>query len=1100
MASVQTLSILMTDMVGSTGLASRVGPAAADDLRREHFSLLREALAETAGSEVKNTGDGLMVAFGSPSAAVECAVAMQQSMERRNRRADEQLLIRIGIGVGEVTAEDSDYFGMPVVEAARLCDKAQAGGILTTELVRAICGRHQDFAAVGRLELKGVPEPVEAFEVGWQPVERAPHGMPLPRRLQGVPPIAFVGREAEREQLKQLLEQARAGGLRIVLLSGEPGIGKTRLACHAALEAHAEDATVLFGRSEEDLRVPYGPWAEALSHYVEHAPEAALRAHIARVGGEVARLVPALRRRLPDAPSPRETDLETERYLLFGAVADLLDEASRRAPVVLILDDLHWADKPSHALIKHLAVKGSEAALLVIGTYRDSDLTRGHPLAEILADLRKEEMVERIPLGGLQEQQVVSLMQAAAGHELRGEGLALAREIRRETDGNPFFVAELLRHLGESGAIYQGESGRWVLAGELAELGLPQSLKEVIGARVERLGAGLGRTLRTAAVIGGDFDLDLLSRVTGEGEEELLEQLTRAVGAALLQESAQVAGRFSFAHALVNHTLYDELGPTRRAALHRSVAEALEQLVGDEPGERVEELAQHWARATTPTEANKTIDYCRLAGERALVRLAPDEARRWFEQALEILEQAPGADPARRCDLLTGLGDAQRQAGVEAFRDTLLEAARLAAGLRDGGRLARAALANSRGFTSTIGRVDDERIAVLEQALEQTQDTSTRASLLSLLAMELTHGAELERRLELSGEALRLAREAGDRKTLAWVLARRFFAVLAPETSESLLEETSELTALADEVDDPVLQFWAAAWRACAVSFHADLEEFDRCRAREHELAERVDQPVLRWMTTWTDAARAAFAGSIDEAETLAQSAAQLGVAAGQPDALTIFFGAQLVLIRYEQGRLGEIVDLMRQAAEDNPGIPGLAAGLALAYCELDRAEEARPLLARFARNGFADVPRDVVTLTTLGLFSETAAELGEREAAAKLYERLEPFSGGLAFSGATIRGPVDLYLGRLAATCGRYDDAARHFAAAASLVERIEGPTWLARVRVGWARMLFERGRPGDAEHARELARQALATARELGLGGIERRASGLLEAAAIR
>ena len=578
MPSIETVSILISDLVGSTGLESRVGPAAADELRHEHFSLLREAISESGGREVKNTGDGLVAAFASASSAVDCAVAMQQRFERRNRHAAEQLLIRIGIGLGEATAEGSDYFGMPAIEAARLCDKAPAAGILMTELVRAICGRGEHrFSPVGALELKGIPEPVEAFEVGWQPAERPPSEIPLPRRLQGVPPIGYVGRQGERAKLDEMLGEARAGALRIALVSGEPGIGKTRLATHAALEAHAAGACVLFGRSELDLRVPYGAWAKALSDYVEHAPQEVLRRHVARMGGEVARLAPQLRARLPDAPAPQETDPETERYLLFGAVANLLKEASNHDPVVLILDDLHWVDKPSLALLKYLVLAGAEAALLVIGTYRESDIVRGHPLSELLADLRKEEGVERIALEGLAEQDVVSLIEAAAGHDIGEPGLALAREIRRESSGNPFFIAELLRHLDESGAINQDESGRWALAGDLSELGLPQSVREVIGVRIERLGEA-AKVLQVAAVIGRDFDLDLLARVTEQPEDELLEQLECAVEASVLQEAALV-GRFSFSHALVNHTLYEELGATRRARLHRRVAEALEEIL-----------------------------------------------------------------------------------------------------------------------------------------------------------------------------------------------------------------------------------------------------------------------------------------------------------------------------------------------------------------------------------------------------------------------------------------------------------------------------------------------------------------------------------------
>ena len=268
-----------------------------------------------------------------------------------------------------------------------------------------------------------------------------------------MPPLGYVGRRAEREGLAFVLEQVGDGDRRVAFISGEPGMGKTRLATHLAVEAHGHGATVLYGRCDEELGVPYGPWVQALRHYVDSAPEEALAAHTSRHGGELARLVPEIRGRVPDYPAPRQSDPETERYLLYGAIAGLLEEATREAPMVLILDDLHWADKPSLSLLRHLVTQGGEMRLLAIGTYRDSDMTRSHPLAELLADLHREEGVSRIPLTGLEEEHVIAIMEAAAGHEMDDTGRRLARAIVRETDGNPFYVAELLRHLTESGVL-----------------------------------------------------------------------------------------------------------------------------------------------------------------------------------------------------------------------------------------------------------------------------------------------------------------------------------------------------------------------------------------------------------------------------------------------------------------------------------------------------------------------------------------------------------------------------------------------------------------------------------------------------------------------
>ena len=570
-AGVETVTILITDLVGSTELESRVGPIVAEALREEHFGLLRDAVGDAGGREVKNTGDGLMVAFESAAAAVSCAVLIQQTFERRNRSAGEKLLIKAGVSAGDASTVDGDVFGMPVIEAARLCDRCSAGQILAKELVAHLAaGRGHAFVSVGPLELKGLPEPISAVEVHWEPAPAT--GIKLPEWLRELPATAYVGRVAERERLAELWGQAREGSLRLVLIAGEAGVGKTRLSTDLASQVHGETATVLYGRCDEDLGVPYQPWVQALGHLVKEAPRRVLDVHVERFGGDLARLVPALRDRVRELPDPRESDPETERYLLYAAIAGLLEEAGEQEPMLLILDDLHWADAPTLSLLRHVASADSSMRVMVVGTYRDSDLSSDHPLTTLLADLHREHGVERLKLAGLDSDDVIALMTAAAGHELDEDGRELAREITRETSGNPFFAGELLRHLTESGAIVQGDGGRWQLAGDLADLGLPQSVREVVGRRVGRLGPEARTVFSAAAVIGRDFDLDLLLAVVELPEVRLLDLLDEGVAASLLQENGDRAGRYTFSHALVEHALYEDLGSTRRARLHKRVA------------------------------------------------------------------------------------------------------------------------------------------------------------------------------------------------------------------------------------------------------------------------------------------------------------------------------------------------------------------------------------------------------------------------------------------------------------------------------------------------------------------------------------------------
>lgn len=660
MASIELASILITDLVDSTALASRVGGARADELRREHFGLLRTAIEACQGREIKNLGDGLMVAFASSSAAIACAVRMQQLVERRNRFADEKFHVRIGIGAGEATVEDGDYFGMPTIEAARLCQRAPSDGILVSAMARMMAGPREgpSCQSVGMLELKGIPEPVEAFAADWEPlpVQDDFGGSVLPTAVRSVPPVAYVGRAGERQRLHECSQEALDGQRRVVLLSGDPGIGKTRLATHTALETHSAGFTVCWGTAEEDLGAPYGPWIQALSHYVEHAPIEVLEAHVERHGGEVTRLVRGLTKRVAAVPSPQQADSETERFLLFEAVAGLLDAACDHGPVVLVLDDLHWADVHTLSLLKHVAITPMRLALLVLGIFRESDLDRRHPLSDLLTDLRTAEGVERLALRGLGVDEVAEMMAAVPGQEIDTVGLQLARELTQETDGNPFFVAEVLRHLIESDAIAQGSDGRWVLRSSLADLGLPRSVRDVVCRRVQRLGEQSQQILTIAAVIGRTFDVELLDLLFDGDEEALLDLLDTGVHAALLVESPDRIGRFSFAHGLIDHALYDTLGATRRGRLHRRVAEALEQLCGGEPGERLVAelsaavgsaggsatiLAYHWREAG---HSDQTVHYLLMAAERA-GRCAQAEAVTLYNQALSLI---PEGDARRR--------------------------------------------------------------------------------------------------------------------------------------------------------------------------------------------------------------------------------------------------------------------------------------------------------------------------------------------------------------------------------------------------------------------------------------------------------------------
>ncbi len=1046
-------SVLFTDLVDSTATASRLGPEQTEQLRNTHFGLLREAIASTGGTEVKNLGDGLMVAFASPSRALACAVAMQQAIERHNRQAHEPLGIRIGLSVGEAVEEDGDYFGEPVVEAARLCAASAGGKILTTEIVRTIAGRRaqQTFIEVGPLALKGLPEPVPTLEVLWEPTViegRVPMPAPLVAATTNVL-FGFFGRDAELEQVGDTQKLAfTEPRLRTMLVAGEPGIGKTALIAHAAQRAHTGSTTVLMGHCDEDLTVPYQPWIEALSHLVEHLGAECVDVLPPLHRAALARLIPTL-----GDQEWRGEDLDSERVVLMHAIQMLLAQTSVDAPIIVVLDDLHWADTASLQVLRHLVASADAMPVLILGSYRQTDLAGEHPLTALLADLHRQPGVTRIRLAGLDDESTIELMAAAAGHELDDAGVRLAHDLRRETDGNPFFTGELLRNLTESGAISQGDDGRWVARGEVRELALPGSVREVVARRVSRLGPEAGRILSIASVIGRDFSLDVLARSTERTEDELLYVLEVATAAAVVMEPEATPWAYRFSHAIIQHTLYQGLGAARRGRTHQRVAEAIEALGHDDPA-RTAELARHWVAAIRPAELQKALHYVARAGEDALAALAPDDAVGWYRQGLELADRLPQPDDALRCRLLVGLGTAQRHIGVPEHRATLLEAINLARATDDTELLAAAILAADRGISGT-SLTDEEWVSATEAALEAIgpADSRARARLLTVLS-QVIDARDWQRRQALSAEAVAVARRLDDDATLLAILPVAY-QDYGPEALDRRLSETAEAVALADRLGDPVAGCNARLNRIDACMQAADIVAVDECLAEFATLAESTALPLHIWQLHMTLSWRALLDGRCDDAEAAAMTAFEIGSAGGHTEAM-LAYGLQLIEIRRHQGRLDEMVDLLKEAQTDDQAVAGLRQALAAVYCEIGRFEEARPLFAQDVVTGFDDFPGDEMWLAIMTICATSASALQDHDASRILYEQLLTYERRIVAVYSVVYGAIARHLGCLATVLGRYDDAegafprcARHPRAdRCSLLDRLypAGPSRHAR------------------------------------------------------
>ncbi|EFG77816.1 adenylate/guanylate cyclase catalytic domain protein [Mycobacterium parascrofulaceum ATCC BAA-614] len=672
----RAVTFLLTDIEGSTAAWEADAEAMAVALAR-HDELVEQVVTSRGGRLIKTRGEGdaTFSVFERPSAAAAAAIEVQDAIIHEPWGLREPMRIRVALHTGEVELRDGDYFGRAVNRAARLRSLATGGQILcsgaTAELVIDSLADDVVLADLGSRQLRNLARPEHVFELRLQTTEEPGRAVPpeaplkrpsLPAVLAGRGP--FVGREDELERLAAAWRAAVAGGTNAVLIAGEPGVGKTRLAGEWCRHAYDDGALVIYGRCDEDLGAPYQPFAEALRALVPCLGAGGLGG--LRGVEALLTLVPGLADVVPDLAAPTRADPDTERYALFDAVVALLAMASASAPVVLVLDDLHWAAKPTLLLLRHLLRFGEHARMQIIGTYRSTDLDRSHPLAAMLADLHRDGTANRLGLSGLDEDDVTAYV-AEAGYNDE----ELARALASVTGGNPFFLIEALRHVDESG-------GRW------DQSTLPQGVREAVSRRLSRLPAEANRALAAAAVVGSRFALELVERVVGD---DLVDAFDEACRAGIVIE--EPGGRYRFNHAIVRQSLLAELPSVRRMRLHQRIATTLEGEPGAEE-ELLAELAYHYFECAWAGNAAKAVEYCRRAADQAMTRLAYEGAADLYDRALHALEEIDEELPDRddqtaellvaRCEALLAAGDVTSAAdAVSQLQSVPIDSARIAA-------------------------------------------------------------------------------------------------------------------------------------------------------------------------------------------------------------------------------------------------------------------------------------------------------------------------------------------------------------------------------------------------------------------------------------
>ena len=678
----RAVTFLLTDIEGSTAAWEADADAMAVALAR-HDEVVEQVVTSRGGRLIKTRGEGdaTFSVFDRPSAAAAAAIDLQEAIRHEPWALSEPMRIRVALHTGEVELRDGDYFGRAVNRAARLRSLAAGGQILcsgaTAELVIDSLSDDVILADLGMRQLKNLARAEHVFELRLEnaddsralttdtPLERPG----LPAVLAG--PGPFVGRGRELEQLLSAWQTALDGGAHAVLIAGEPGVGKTRLAGEWSRHAYDQGAVVLYGRCDEDLGAPYQPFAEALRALIPCLGASRLQG--LRGVEALLPLVPGLTDVLPDLAAPTRADPDSERYALFDAVVAVLGVASTSAPVVLILDDLHWAAKPTLLLLRHLLRFGEHARVQIVGTYRSTDLDRSHPLAAMLADLHRDGSATRLQLSGLDEVDVSAYV-AEAGYDDE----ELARALASVTGGNPFFLIEALRHVDESG-------GHWDPST------LPQGVREAVSRRLSRLPAETNKALAAAAVVGSRFAVDLVERVL---DDDLVDAFDQACKAGIVIE--EPGGRYRFNHAIVRQSLLAELASVRRMRLHQRIAATLET----EPGaddELLAELAHHYFECAWAGNAAKAVDYCRRAADQAMTRLAYEGAADLYDRAVHALEEVDEELPDRddqqaellvaRCEALLAAGDVVSAAGAVS---QLQAATRIPPGSRHGERVSTA--------------------------------------------------------------------------------------------------------------------------------------------------------------------------------------------------------------------------------------------------------------------------------------------------------------------------------------------------------------------------------------------------------------------------
>ncbi|MEN8183419.1 MAG: AAA family ATPase, partial [Myxococcota bacterium] len=899
---------------------------------------------------------------------------------------------------------------------------------------------------------------------------------------------ALVGRHDPLNRLETALDEACRGRGKVILIGGEAGIGKTRLAQEIAGQAERRALHALWGRCWDGAGAPpFWPWIRILRKILQELSAEPLR----RILGERTRWLLHV---LPELADPLAGDVLPEstasspdsRFRFYDAATTLLCGVGDSEPLLLVLDDLHWGDPASLELLRFLAAEIGQARVLVVATYRDVEVETGLALESQIANLLREDAVEQISLSGLSEEESLTLIARLVDHEPDPE---FARALYERTNGNPFFLEETLRHLRET----HEDGPDWTHDASIDAAGVPEGVRHVIEQRLSRLTDPCRSLLDVAAVVGSEFEGELAGLVEGVNQHPPAGVIDEATRAHLLLTEEAALPTYRFAHPLIRETLYAGLGPERRRELHHQVGEALEKLHGGDLEPPLAALAHHFDRAASAPAAEKALAYAGRAAHLSLARFAFEDAAAHFDRSLRLQERAGTPDPKLRCDLLLGLGEALSHGewpgrATDIFRRAL----ELARTFRAPESLARAAIGLEGTRWVTQSEPHHTHVPLLEEVMAAlgSRDLALCAELLCRLAFALDRMGD-PRAEAMSRDAVETARRSGDPEILGFALAARHDALWHPSRLEERLVLARQIAEVSPEARN---QATASEWLFLNLLRSGDLAGAEEALETASRAAEIHRIPFRTTILRVYGGMLALLQGRFQEAEraalrTLRQDEALVGRNASSMAEVLLFS------LRHQQGRLPEVLPALESALArmTGAGQPAWIAARFLALQEAGREQEAREALDRLAREGYAPGP-GWNEPTHLALLMELCARLRHEGAAERLMAELCPYLpqnlvGGSVFSGSSCH-----YAGLLAHTLGRHAEAVRVFEDALEMHQRMAARPWIARTQAAQARALLERDAPGDGPAAGTLLDQALATARDLGMSGLAAEAEALL------